>query len=304
MAGTVSDWRPRDTLIKLITRANNLACPIDGLKLDRIGKQLSCENGHSYDIARQGYVNLLPVQHKRSKQPGDSKVMVVARSEFLDSGVYQPIADKLVETVLTLLPADGETCILDAGCGEGYYFDTVFTALGELAGERASKGELSLIGLDISKDAIIQATKRNRQTSWIVGTNRQPPLLDNSVDIILCMFGFVSATGFEKVLKPGGKIVLVDPGIEHLKELREIIYPEVKKSAQSGSRTTELPGFSSLKTEKLRFTTEISDVTQINNLLLMTPHFYRASKAGREAASRLDTLAITIDVTFRVFEKT
>ena len=84
-----------------VIEANNVACPIDGENLVSSGKQLNCSNGHSFDIARQGYVNLLPVQHKRSKQPGDSKAMVLARSDFLDSGIYEPIAEKLNALVLS-----------------------------------------------------------------------------------------------------------------------------------------------------------------------------------------------------------
>ena len=77
-----------------IIKAHNLACPIDGARLEVHEKQLICENGHVFDIARQGYVNLLPVQHKRSKQPGDSKAMVLARTHFLNSGIYEAIANK------------------------------------------------------------------------------------------------------------------------------------------------------------------------------------------------------------------
>ena len=69
-----------------IIKAHNLACPLDGKRLQQDDSSLVCENGHSYDIARQGYVNLLPVQLKRSKRPSDSKAMVLARREFLDSG--------------------------------------------------------------------------------------------------------------------------------------------------------------------------------------------------------------------------
>ena len=82
-----------------IIKAHNLACPIDGLQLEPHEKQLVCENGHVFDIARQGYVNLLPVQHKRTKHPGDSKAMVLARTQFLNSGIYKHIAKKLTELV-------------------------------------------------------------------------------------------------------------------------------------------------------------------------------------------------------------
>ena len=282
-----------------IIEAQNLACPIDGEKLSKTDKQFVCKNGHSFDIARQGYVNLLPVQHKRSKQPGDSKAMVQARSQFLNSGVYEAIADKLTLTVLTHIINDNALCLLDAGCGEGYYFDFLLNKLRQQEGVNA----LSFIGLDISKDAIAQATKRNKLTSWVVGTNRQPPVADESVDIIICMFGFFCEQGFYKVLKPGGKIIMVDPGTKHLKELREIIYDEIKKTKSSDVLQFDEEKFSLLSSEALQFETVLSDNEQINQLLLMTPHFYRASKAGREAACKLDRLDLTVDVVLKTLQK-
>lgn len=282
-----------------IIKAHNLACPIDGKKLEQVDKQFVCENGHSFDIARQGYVNLLPVQHKRSKQPGDSKAMVLARSHFLNSGIYQRIADSLTQLVSTHIINDNALCLLDAGCGEGYYFNFLLDSLAQKEGT----ADLSFIGLDISKDAILQAAKRNRQTSWIVGSNRQPPLVDESVDIILCLFGFFCEEGFYRVLKPGGKIIMVDPGVDHLKELREIIYPEVKKAKPSDSLQMDEKKFSLQSSESLQFKTQLSDNELINHLLLMTPHFYRVSKAGRETVRRLDKLDITVDIIFTVLRK-
>ncbi len=286
------------------TKAHNLACPIDGKTLEQTDKQYVCENGHTFDIARQGYVNLLPVQHKRSKQPGDSKTMVLARRHFLNTDIYQPIAKKLAETVLLIIINDNninhkDTCILDAGCGEGYYFDFIFNAFNN----KTTPGSLCYIGLDISKDAIIQAAKRNKQISWVVGSNRNPPVEDESVDIILCLFGFICVDGFYKILKPGGKVIVVDPGAEHLKELREIIYPEIKKPDQHYSLQTESTGFSLLHSETMQFKVNIDNNRQINNLLIMTPHFYRASRSGREVACNLQQLCLTVDVVFSVLEK-
>lgn len=282
-----------------IIKSHNLACPIDGNKLEQNDGQLVCENGHTFDIARQGYVNLLPVQHKRSKQPGDSKAMVLARTAFLNSGIYEPIANKLTEIISAQITTDKETCFLDAGCGEGYYFDAIFRTLDE----HKNTNKLSFIGLDISKDAIIQASKRNKQISWLVGTNRQPPIEDASVDIILCLFGFLSLDAFNKVLKSDGKIIIVNPGPEHLKELREIIYPEIKKSDKSNTSQNEIKGFSLLKSEAVTFKAKITNNEKINQLLIMTPHFYRASKEGKQKAANLNKLDITINVIFKVLEK-
>ena len=282
-----------------IIKAHNLACPIDGKQLESHEKQLTCENGHAFDIARQGYVNLLPVQHKRSKQPGDSKEMVLARTQFLNSGLYEPIANKLADIVFAQIKDEKETCLMDAGCGEGYYFDFVFNALKDKEGS----SDLSFIGLDISKPAIVESAKRNKQITWIVGTNRQPPVELASVDIILCVFGFQSFEGFNKILKPGGKIILIEPGPDHLKELREIIYSKVKKTEPPDLSSAQEMGFSIVDVQPLQFKTGIINNEKINNLLLMTPHLYRATKAGKEAAGDLRELDLTVDIVFRVLEK-
>jgi 23S rRNA (guanine745-N1)-methyltransferase len=225
--------------------------------------------------------------------------MVSARAQFLNSGVYEPIARKLTEITFAQITDSIETCILDAGCGEGYYFDAIFNDLKN----RNACNDLSFIGLDISKAAIAESARRNRQITWIVGTNRQPPVESTSVDIVLCVFGFQSFEGFHKILKSGGKVILVEPGPDHLKELREIIYTEVRKSEPPDLSCVEGMGFSMLDRQSLQFKTGAINNEQINNLLVMTPHFYRATKEGREAAGKLEKLVITVDVVFRILEK-
>ncbi|MFV1985133.1 MAG: putative RNA methyltransferase, partial [Thiohalomonadales bacterium] len=141
-----------------VIKAHNLACPIDNESLILGDKQLKCCNGHSYDIARQGYINLLPVQLKRSKEPGDSKEMVIARTRFLNQGFYEPIAKKLTDIIKKQLNDinNNTICLFDAGCGEGYYLDSIVKSLA-ITPENYN---VSLIGLDISKYAIHEAAKR------------------------------------------------------------------------------------------------------------------------------------------------
>ena len=230
--------------------------------------------------------------------------MVVARTRFLDSGVYQPLAEKLSDICLNLIKnisniEDETICLMDAGCGEGYYFNKIFGCLVNYEADN----ELSFVGLDISKPAIHEAAKRNKLITWLVGTNRQPPLAHDSVDVITCVFGFQSFEGFSKILKAGGKVVLVEPGPDHLCELREIIYTDVKKTSPPDMTAVLKSGFSLIESHNLKFkTSEINNVT-INNLLLMTPHFYRANKEGREQAENIDKLSLTVDIVYRVLTK-
>lgn len=95
-------------------------CPLCHAPLAQTDKSYACPQGHRFDMAKEGYVNLLPVQHKRSRDPGDSAEMMQARRAFLDAGHYQPLRDAVAAKLAALLPA-GATSVLDIGCGEGYY---------------------------------------------------------------------------------------------------------------------------------------------------------------------------------------
>jgi 23S rRNA (guanine745-N1)-methyltransferase len=271
-----------------------LACPLDGAPLHRHGATWRCATGHSFDIASQGYANLLPVQQKRSRDPGDSKEMVACRQRFLNAGHYQPIADAVSGAVLADLPAGAAVSCLDAGCGEGYYLRQLAAASGEA---RA----LALLGLDISKWAVLAAAKQERRANWIVGTNARLPVLSATLDRLLCMFGFPVYAEFARVLKPGGVLLQVDSGPDHLRELREIIYPTLKPE-----RTAETPvpaGFQRLTTETVRFSLALDAQAQIADLLAMTPHLYRASAEGRAAAEALTALSLTVDVRLTRFRR-
>jgi len=274
---------------------HQLACPLDGLPLTRHDRQLLCPDGHSFDIARQGYANLLPVQHKKSRHPGDSQAMVEARVAFLDSGAYAPIAEQLAQSAAAVLPAQDEVCVLDAGCGDGYYLDRLFQQLAAADPQQT----LNLVGLDIAKPAIIAACRRNKAITWLVGTNVRPPLLPASVDLVLCLFGFPSWEAFAGVLRPGGHIVLVESGPAHLIELREVIYPEVRRSPPPALDKAEAAGFRLVDTQTLTFRTGPMPREQLDRLLVMTPHLYRASHEGKAAAEALDTLDLTVEVVFR-----
>ncbi|OYW15127.1 MAG: rRNA (guanine-N1)-methyltransferase [Hydrogenophilales bacterium 12-64-6] len=277
-----------------ITPFQALACPLDGAPLHCTGSAWTCASGHNFDIASQGYTNLLPVQNKRSRDPGDSKEMVAARRRFLTAGFYQPIAAAVSRAVLAGLPADASISCLDAGCGEGYY-------LRQLAASVPEEQTLALLGLDISKWAVLSAAKQDTRVSWVVGSNAKLPVLSGTLDRVLCLFGFPVYPEFARVLKPGGLLVQVDSGPDHLRELREIIYPSLKPERPADLQTPT--GFSRLSTETLRFLIELTGAEQIADLLAMTPHLYRASAEGRDKAAALTALSLGVDVRLTGFER-
>ncbi|AOY87652.1 rRNA (guanine-N1)-methyltransferase [Marinobacter salinus] len=271
-----------------------LACPLDGGRLQAIGKSWCCDAGHSFDVARQGYVHLLPVQNKRSKDPGDNKQMVAARQRFLNQGFYQPIAEAVNQAVLSDLPDKGTVNVLDAGCGDGYYLRFLASAV-------QTSQELALLGVDISKWAVLAAAKQNGGSRWVVGSNANLPVLPETLDRVLCLFGFPVYGEFARVLKPGGQIVQVDAGPGHLRELREVVYAELK--AQKEQEQPAPGGFHYLGSERVQYDLVLHEKEQVADLLAMTPHLYRASAEGRARAEGLQSLTVSVDVLLRRYEK-
>jgi 23S rRNA (guanine745-N1)-methyltransferase len=266
----------------------SLACPLDGAPLQRQGMTLSCTAGHCFDVASQGYVNLLPVQNKRSLDPGDSKEMVAARRRFLSAGHYAPIAAAVSRLTLDAAAGDGALACLDAGCGEGYYLRQLEAAA------RASGRGLAVLGLDISKWAVLAAAKQDRQAAWVVGSNAALPVLPQTLDRILCMFGFPVYAEFARVLRPGGLLLQVDTGPDHLRELREIIYPRIKPPRVDSGEAPA--GFGGPEVETLRYDVRVEGAEAIADLLTMTPHLYRATAEGRARAAALTGITLTVDV--------
>jgi 23S rRNA (guanine745-N1)-methyltransferase len=196
------------------------------------------------------------------------------------------------------LPSGATLSCLDAGCGEGYY-------LRQLAAAAGDDITLAVLGLDISKWAVLSAakqesaTKQNKRPNWVVGSNANLPVLSGTLDRVLCMFGFPVYGEFARVLKLGGELLQVDAGPDHLRELREIIYPTLKPERVGD--TPLPPGFIRLGGETLSFQVEIVGAEQIADLLAMTPHLYRASAEGRAKAAALTRLEVTVDVSLTRF---
>lgn len=261
-------------------------CPLDSLPLEKIANSWRCGSGHVFDIAKEGYCNLLPVQNKGSIEPGDDKEMVAARKRFLDLGHYAPIADSLFEWV----KKSGLRRVVDAGCGEGYYLDHIY----KLASVSPDAPALELAGFDISKWAVRAAAKRNRNLRWAVASNRQLPFAE--VDLILSLFGFPIWESFRKVQGSGAAVLLVDPGPDHLLELRELIYPVVRKNPPPSIQGALEAGYRLKEERSLRFSFLAEN---LSDLLRMTPHAYKISATGAAALAQQSKLTITADISFR-----
>lgn len=260
-------------------------CPICRSKLQCGTKCWTCENDHSFDVARQGYVNLLPVQQKHSIAPGDSREMVLARREFLDTGCYLPIAQTLRELVEQYAP--GAECVLDAGCGEGYYL----SHLSHIADRW---------GIDISKEAVRYAAGRDKSVHWLTASAAHLPFSEESFDCVLSMFAFTAEQEFARVLKKDGIFVQVLAGRHHLSALKKIIYPEIFEKEKNLQPL--LDGFTLLQSCPLEFEFKLTDAKTVHDLLYMTPHVHRISREGAAALERTSELCDRAEVVFNVYK--
>ena len=263
-----------------------LICPICGEQLDNQGRSYVCPNRHSFDVARQGYVNLLPVQQKHSQNPGDTREQVLSRRSFLEAEFYAPIANALVETAEKW---NAKGPILDIGCGEGYYSTRLAEAM-----------EAELVGLDISKEAVRCASAKYKQHQWLCATAAHIPVADKSAGLATSLFALTLPEEFARVLQDEGLYFQVLAAQDHLLGLKSIIYPELKLK-EKGS-VPVLNGFTLVESLPIRFTFTVEG-EQIRNLFSMTPHVYRISKAGAENLRNTQILTDTASCVLNVYRK-
>ena len=263
-----------------------MVCPICGEVLRKQERQYTCENRHSFDIARQGYVNLLPVQQKRSLTPGDTREQVLSRRAFLESGCYQPIADALVAAGKRHR-ISGQ--ILDIGCGEGWYCAKLADAL-----------NLPLTGLDISKEAVRCAAAKYKNHQWLCATAAHIPVADGSISLATSLFALTLPEEFHRILAEGGLYFQVLAAEDHLLGLKSIIYDELHHKEKD--TVPELPGFQRLESIPIRFDFTVEG-EQIRNLFSMTPHVFRIGKAGAERLNETKVLSDTASCMLNVFRR-
>ena len=265
----------------------NLICPICEKPLLRQENRFLCPANHSFDIARQGYVNLLTVQQRHSAHPGDTKQQVLSRREFLEGGFYAPIAEALIAAA-EKYGASGP--ILDVGCGEGYYCTRLAKAMGA-----------ELAGLDISKNAVRYAAGKYKDAQWLCATAARIPVEDGGVGLLTSLFAITLPEEFRRVLRENGLFFQVLAAQDHLLGLKKIIYDQLifreKDTAPS------LPGFALLESIPIRFSFTVEG-SQVGKLLSMTPHVYRIDREGAERLAQTQRLTDTASCVLNVFRRT
>jgi len=243
-----------------------------------------CQNNHSFDIAKKGYVNFLLAHKMNSKLPGDNKLMVDARSSFLSKGYYECFRNKLIELVNRKKPKK----ILDAGCGEGYYTDGIW------------QENRTVIGIDISKTALQKAAPKNRNITYIAASLFDLPIQDESVDLLYSLFAPYAGEEFHRVLKQNGVMILGIPGENHLIELKNVIYEHPYKNQV---KDYDLPGFVFQKAERIETKIHLKSQEDILNLFQMTPYYYRTKQEDLVKIHALSQFEVTVSFQLLQYQK-
>lgn len=265
---------------------HKLACPKCHEAIVQIGNSYKCTNGHCYDIAKSKYLNLLLNPDKATNNPGDSKESLVARKAYLTNGYYDIILNNVVDCIKKYRD-NSKLNILDLGCGEGYYT----RGLNEIFNQDI------IYGLDISKEAINMATRYTKDVYWLVGNSKNLPFLDHSLDFITALFTVVNQDELKRTLKNGGYIIHVTANPNHLIEIKELIYDEIKVKSDKYIRLN----FETVESYDLVHSIHIDNREDVLNLLKMTPHYYHIKKERRNVLDTLEKLTVTIDIKITVY---
>lgn len=260
-----------------------LKCPVCDKGLAKRESRWQCANNHQFDIAKQGHVNLLMSQTAKSKQHGDEKMMVLARQNYLDKGYYGVFKAKLESLVKDFNPK----VILDLGCGEGYYAQDLSSIY-------------DVYGVDISKDAIMKAAKRNSNMTCVVASTYAIPVLSSSVDVAYCVFAPFSIAEVSRVLNEGGVFIEVFPLERHLFELKGVLYEKPYKNEEV---IHDYEGFERVSSHRVEDTIDLKTNTDIYNLFTMTPYYHRTPERGIKALHALQSLQTEIGFGFAVYRK-
>lgn len=258
-------------------------CPLCNNELIKHGSSLRCDNNHTFDFAKEGYVNLLPVQHKNSKQPGDSLEMVQARRAFLERGFYAFLQHALSDLISNLKP----DVLVDLGCGEGFYTHAI-----------ADKIEAQVYGVDISKSAVKYAAKRYPQCHFSVASISQAPFKAASADVLLSVFAPIFEQELVRLAAPNASLVVASPGPWHLKELKDYIYSDVAQHTEINTPTGFIKAAQQLITEHVKL-----NFADIKNLIMMTPFAWKFRPEHWNALEQKGEHTVTLSFYITQFTK-
>lgn len=263
-------------------------CPVCAGALEQRESSLVCAKNHCYDIARAGYVNLLMDNRSGSKRHGDDAAQIRARTRFLDGGYYAPLLSALCRLAGEGL--ESGSCLVDAGCGEGYY------TAGLLRHMREQGVMLNAAGIDISRDALRQAARRGEDMELAVASVFRMPIASRSADTVLSIFAPAAAEEFRRVLKKDGRLVQIVPLERHLWGLKQAVY----ERPQLNPAEPPLPeGFRLAECCRVEFSLTLEGEA-IADLFTMTPYVYKTGAEDQRKLEGLQRLTTEVAVAVRL----
>ena len=254
-----------------------LRCPVCHADLIRQAATVRCSNGHAFDVAKEGYLNLT-IGHS-VKSHGDDSEMVIARRRFLSAGHYAPLKEALLAQLAQLNPDS----IVDLGCGEGDYTQAMADA------------GYPVIGIDLSKSAIKRAAKGSSVT-YVIANLTQTPLIDQAVDVAVSIFSPFDPHEVHRISRHW--FVVVRPLPHHLVELKSLLYPTVRLNPDPA---LALPHMRHHHRTQVVFSMELTQ-PDLSDLLTMTPYVHTSPADGIQRVTTCPQLNVTAAFAVDVFE--
>ncbi|MFT7185182.1 MAG: 23S rRNA (guanine745-N1)-methyltransferase [Pseudohongiellaceae bacterium] len=275
----------------------SLICPVcsAALRKSENSKSFQCEHNHLFDVSKQGYTNLLLSHLKKSKHPGDTLEMVLARKEFLNRDHYEKISDELNHLAKEYCNKQQPINYSDLGCGEGYYTARLKRSFGN--------NLMTACGVDISTPAIKSACKRDTSIQWLVSSASHIPIATASQDLASCLFFRFDAHEVARILKTDAILISANTGAKHLIELRQHLYDEVKTDKPEAKSPNE-SRLAHIKSVNIRQQINLYSQIEIEQLLTMTPHYWRVTQEKKQALSALNQLKVSLDIQFDIYRRT
>lgn len=251
-----------------------LICPVCKNPLQSAQGRYVCDHRHSFDMAKEGYVNLL-LGSKSGDKRGDDKYSARCRRDFLSKDYYAPLRDALLEIF-----RDKTGALMDICCGEGYYTSAL-----------AALPELTVYGFDLSREMVRLAAKRGGATCFVANM-AAIPVADASFDYATHLFAPFLEDEFCRILKPGGRLYTVIPGKDHLFGLKRALYDTPYENDEQLPETNKLQLCS---VQKVKDTITLSCREDIDAVFRMTPYYFHTSQADRDKLLELTSLQTPIE---------
>ena len=284
-----------------------MICPVCGDSLAEVGRTLKCSQAHSFDISREGYVNLLLTRGKRPKILGDTRDMLLARRDFLDRGHYAPLSETVNQRVADCLgdvsrcsEESTPTCIVEVGCGEGYYVGRLQRHLDDQLG----CSDICYFGMDISKEATRLAAKRYGEIRFIVADIKRKALfVDGLVQVVLNIFAPRNAVELARIVAPGGMLLVAIPNPDHLENLRvdlDLLGIEADKEQRVVEQFAET--FRRAGRQTIAYDMHLNG-RDLFDLVRMTPNYWHASDGTWDEAKAVESAHTRASFTLLEFQR-